>query len=92
MNTKKLKQLISKSVLAVATAAVVGVSAVSAQGQASNSGCSGFECSGVIWGETFYWCCEDPCDVGCGDAVDMGGGIGGLYCVYDANCAPNPYE
>jgi hypothetical protein len=41
-------------------------------------------------GTDFYWCCNQPCDVGCGPAIEEGDLVK-LYCTYDVECYGN-YE
>jgi|APIni6443716594_1056825.scaffolds.fasta_scaffold10992_3 hypothetical protein len=39
-------------------------------------------------GTNFYWCCNQPCDVGCGPAIEEGDLVK-LYCTYNVECGGN---
>lgn len=49
--------------------------------------CLIYPCSAYICGEQFNWCCDQPCDVGCGDATSNENCTQiYLWCTYDPNC------
>jgi hypothetical protein len=43
--------------------------------------CTKYWCSGTLYGDTYYWCCDGVNDVCCGDVVDLKNGKTGLYCM-----------